>query len=92
MLVNLTILIDWATRIHKIVKVLVRDAPRGAINADLQVYIPAEEEVLRCPNPDRLAKLRIRQVRKFANREDYLVGKNLCTNAMANPLIKNSKT
>ncbi|GFZ06644.1 hypothetical protein Acr_18g0008140 [Actinidia rufa] len=81
-----------ATRICRIIRVLVKDAPQGAINADSQVYTQDEEGVWRSLNPDHPSELKIQQVRKLANKEDHLAKKTVCTDIAINPLIRNSKT
>ncbi|GFY87298.1 hypothetical protein Acr_05g0009370 [Actinidia rufa] len=63
-----------ATKICKIIRVLVRDTPRGATNASLRVYTLGEEKALIYPNLDRLAELKIRRAKKLEDREDHLIG------------------
>ena len=61
MLIDLVILTSRATVIRRIIKVLVKDALQGAVDASLQVLTLDEEGgVLKCPKSDRPAKLKIR--------------------------------
>ena len=61
MLIDLVILTSRATVIRRIIKVLVKDALQGAVDASLQVLTLDEEGgVLKCPNSDRPAKLKVR--------------------------------
>ena len=71
-LVDPAILSSRATRIHRIIRVLVRDILRGDVNTNLRVYSPKEEGVLKYLNLNHLAELRTRQARKRRDVEDHL--------------------
>ena len=92
MLIDLAILTNRATRIRKIIIVLVKDIQQGAVITSQRVYTPNKEGVLICLSHGCLAELRMRHVRELGCMEDHLIEMTEYTDIKISPLPRNPGT